>query len=260
MSEKTLRIENMECGYGEITVLKDLSLSVEKGEFVGILGPNGSGKTTLLRAITRVIPLKKGMIEFENRPISQLAAKEIARKIAVVSQAREDTFHQMTVEDMVMLGRIPHFGQFQWVVSKRDLDQTEVAMGITDVLDLRHRPVGSLSGGERQRTFIARALAQDPEMLLMDEPTMHLDIGHGVEIFKIIARLIKEKGITVICVLHDLNLASVYCKRLLMIHNQKIAYDGKPEEVIKREYIKEIYSADIKIYRGELSQKPQILF
>ena len=260
MSEKTLRIENMECGYGEITVLKDLSLSVEKGEFVGILGPNGSGKTTFLRAITRVIPLKKGMIEFENRPIGQLGAKEIARKIAVVSQAREGTFHQMIVEDMVMLGRIPHFGQFQWVVSKRDLDQTEAAMGITDVLDLRHRLVGSLSGGERQRTFIARALAQDPEMLLMDEPTMHLDIGHGMEIFKIIAQLIKEKGITVICVLHDLNLASVYCKRLLMIHNQKIAYDGRPEEVITRECIKEIYSADIKIYRGELSQKPQILY
>jgi len=260
MSNTILRINGIECGYGAPTVIRDFNLEVAKSEFIGVLGPNGSGKTTLLRAITNVIPLRKGSIEYQGESVGRILPKKMARKIAVVLQMRGDMFFRLTVEEMVTLGRIPHIDGFQWALTGRDRAVVENSMRITDVMHLKDREMEMLSGGERQRVFIARALAQEPELLLLDEPTLHLDISHSLDIFRIISRLIEEKEITVLCVMHDLNLASVYCGRLVIIREGRIAYEGSPQEVMKAEYLKEVYDTDVKIYRGELSDRPQILY
>lgn len=260
MKNRILCVKNVVCGYGRREVLRDINLCIERGEVLGIIGPNGSGKTTLLRAVSHSISLQSGSIEYNGRLICNMSRKQIAQKIAFVLQSHEHVFAKMTVEQMVALGRIPHFTRFQWAISEKDISAVEEAMRTTDVLHLKDRGMDKLSGGEMQRVFLARALAQEPELLLLDEPTMHLDISHAIEIFKIITRLMEDKKTTVLCVMHDLNLASRYCKRLVMIHKGEIVHEGTPGDVIKRENISQIYSADVNIYTGDLSTTPQILY
>lgn len=260
MSDNILIASNITCGYGEKVILSGVDFALSKGECVGIIGPNGSGKTTLLRVLTRVIPLKGGRVELYGTDINMISVRDIARKVAFVSQGEGSLFSHTTVEQMVTLGRFPHFSRFQWFVNSVDQEKIETAMRIVDVSHLRGQYIGCLSGGERQRVFIARALAQEPDVLLLDEPTMHLDIGHSIDVFNKIAMLVKERKISVVCVLHDLNMASVFCKRLFILSEGSIAFSGTPEEVIRAEYIEKIYSVPVKVYKGELSKKPQVLY
>ena len=252
-----LEIKNLTCGYDANFFLNDINLEVENRELVGIIGPNGSGKTTLLKGMTRVLKPKKGGIFLEGRNITEMGVRELAKRIAVVSQSFETG--SMSVEEFVLLGRIPHFERFQFLETKMDLEIARKCMMLTDTLRFKDRPISEISGGERQLALIARALAQEPKLLLLDEPTTHLDITHQVAILDLISRLNKELELTVIMVLHDLNLASEYCHRLVLINEGKIYKIGIPSQVLNYQTIEEVYKTVVVVETNPISSKPYIL-
>jgi iron complex transport system ATP-binding protein len=252
-----LDVRDLTCGYGPKVVLHDINFRVRAGELLGIIGPNGSGKTTLLRAISRVIKPQKGKILLEGKDIWSIALKALAKRIAVVSQS--PPLNNMTVEEFVLLGRIPYHQRFQFLETPKDLEIAERAMRLTDTLKLKDQPMGKISGGEKQLAVIARALAQQPQLLLLDEPTAHLDITHQVGILDLIMRLNKELGLTVIMVLHDLNLASEYCHRLLLINEGRTHKMGEPDEVLGYQTIEEVYKTVVVVKKNPISSKPHIL-
>ncbi len=252
-----LEIKNLTCGYNSKPVLHDINFKVDPGEILGIIGPNGSGKTTLLRTISRILKPDRGRILFEGESVEKLGFKELARKIAVVSQSFEAGY--MTVEEFVLLGRIPHYRKFQFLETKRDEDIAQRYMVLTDTLGFRDQPIEKISGGERQLAHIARALAQEPKLLLLDEPTAHLDITHQVGILDLIKRLNRELGVTVIMVLHNLNLASEYCDRLILINKGRIHRMGSPWEVLNYKSIEEVYNTVVVVKENPISLRPHIL-
>lgn len=252
-----LEIKNLICGYGSKFLLKDINLKISKGELIGIIGPNGSGKTTLLRTITRILKPKNGEILFEGKNILQVGFKEFAKKIAVVSQNIE--ISDIIVEEFVLLGRIPYFKKFQFLETKNDFEIAKRCMELTDTFKLKDRFIHEISGGEKQLVLIARALVQQPELLLLDEPTAHLDITHQIKILDLIRRLNKELSLTVIMVLHDLNLAGEYCNRLILINEGKICKTGTPNEVLAYQIIEEVYKTIVIVEENPISGKPYIL-
>jgi len=247
-----LDIINITVGYKHFPVLRGLSLQIKENEFVGIIGPNGSGKSTLLRTICGILQPWDGKILLQGVEISRLTKKEIARKIGYVPQSSSFAF-PFTCEEIVLMGRYAYDGH-----RKRDYEVVNWAMELTDTLTLKRRKINELSGGELQRVIIARALAQEPKILLLDEPTVHLDINHRMEIFKLLWEL-KSHGITIITVLHDLNLASEYSKRVVVIKDGRVVYDGSPQDIIDKEIIKRTYGIDVNIIKNPLSRLPLIL-
>ena len=231
-------------------------MKVEEGEIVGIVGPNGAGKTTLLRTLSRVLRPIKGLVLLEGKDIWHTGVREFAQNIAVVSQGVETS--SVSVEDFILLGRIPYFKRWQFLETNKDLDVAIEAMRLTDTFRLKDRPMQEISGGESQLAVIARALVQEPKLLLLDEPTAHLDIAHQVEILDLIKRLNKELGITIIMVLHDLNLASEYCQRLILINKGKIDKMGTPEDVLTYHVIEEVYKTVVVVERSPISFKPHV--
>lgn len=252
-----LNISQLTCGYSSGFAIRDINLHVATGEIIGIIGPNGSGKTTLLRAITRALKPASGVILLEGKSIWQIKIKELARKIAVVSQSTETGF--MTVEEFVLLGRIPYYGRFRFLETKNDLKIARDAMELTDSLKLKDQLMSQISGGERQLALIARALAQEPKLLLLDEPTTYLDITHQVGILDLVRRLNRNFGLTVIMVLHDLNLASEYCQRLALFNMGKMHKFGIPEEVIDYRIIEDVYKTIVVVEKNPISHKPYVL-
>ena len=252
-----LEICNLDCGYDSKLVLQDINLKIDPGELVGVIGPNGSGKTTLLRAMTRVLKPKRGVVRFEERDIRQMEFKELAQRMAVVSQGFEKV--AMSVKEFVLLGRIPYYARFQFFETKRDLEIAKERMALTDILRFKDRSMEEISGGERQLALIARGLTQEPKILLLDEPTTHLDITHQVGILDLIKRLNREFGLTVIMILHDLNLASEYCHRLVLINGGRIHKIGRPEEVLTYQIIEEVYKTVVVVKKNPISSKPYIL-
>ncbi len=251
-----LEIKGLTCGYNSKIIFQEVDLKVKDKEFIGVIGPNGAGKTTLLRAISRVVKPHKGAIFWEEKDIWRWSLKELARNIAVVSQSYETRF--ITVEEFVLLGRIPHYKKFQFLETARDLEIARRCMWLTDTLELKDRPLEKLSGGEKQLTLIARALAQEPRLLLLDEPTVHLDIKHTTKILVLIKKLNSELGLTVIIILHDLNLASEYCNRLILIDQGRIRKIGFPREVLTEQIIEEVYKTAVVIRENPKSSKPYI--
>ncbi len=247
-----LDIINITVGYRRLPVLRELSLRIRENEFLGIIGPNGGGKSTLLRTICGILQPWNGKILLCGKDLASLAKKEIARKIGYVPQASSFAF-PFSCEEVVLMGRYAHDGN-----RKRDYEVAKWAMGLTDTLALKERKINELSGGELQRVIIARALAQEPKILLLDEPTVHLDINHRVEIFKLLREL-KSHGITIITVLHDLNLASEYSERVVVIKDGRILYDGLPLDIIDKEIIKRIYGIEVNIIKNPLSGLPLVL-
>ena len=189
-------------------VLKDISLGVKRGEFWGIIGPNGSGKTTLLKIIDRILVPQRGNVWINGVNIRKMKRDALARLVAVVPQEAPLIF-PFSVEEIVLMGRAPHLGKLRFE-GKRDHEVTRRSMEMTETLSFAHRSIGELSGGERQRVLIARALAQEPQIILLDEPTAFLDIRHQISFFNLIKTLNREEGLTVISVTHDINLASLY--------------------------------------------------
>jgi len=252
-----IEINNFSCGYGSNVILDNIDLRINKGEFVGIIGPNGSGKTTLLRGITRLVKSFGGMIRFNGKDTREISFRELAQNIAVVSQGIPSTM--MTVEEYVLLGRLPHYRKFQLFETEKDVELAGHCMEITDVIRFKDRYISQLSSGEVQLALIARALTQEPVLLLLDEPTAHLDITHQVGILDLIKKLNMEYALTIIIVLHDLNLAAEYCDRLVLMDKGTIKKVGEPEDVLNYRDIEEVYKTVVVVETNPLSSKPFVL-
>jgi iron complex transport system ATP-binding protein len=250
-------LENVTCGYGEKPVLRTVTLRVPSGAFAGIIGPNGCGKTTLLRAMTGIVPCAAGRVLLDGQELRRMSAREIACRVAVVAQEiTVDT--GFLVEELVLMGRTPHV---PWFGSERSSDFAAVrrAMEIAEIQHLGPRPVNELSVGERQRVFIAMALAQEAAIFLLDEPTMHLDIGHQTAVLNIFTKLNSESGATVVAVLHDLNLAFEYCSHVVLLSGGRVAAFGAPAEVITEDRVKQVYGASSMVTRNPISGKPLLV-
>lgn len=247
------------CEYPRSTepVLKGLSLRVEEGEFLGMVGPNGSGKTTLLRALSGTLRPSKGRVLLEGRDIYRMKPREIARKIGVVSQDSHFLF-PFTVFEVVLMGRSPYLGRFEWE-KDRDREIARRALALTDTIHLASRRIDELSGGERQRVMIARAITQETKILLLDEPASSLDIDHQLELYELLLRLNEVEGKTIFLISHDINMASRYCKRIAIIDKGRIKISGSPDEVMRKEVLEEVYDVEILVHRNPITGTPEII-
>lgn len=225
-----LSIEHLSLSYGKRVAVDDVSFAIEAGEMVSIVGPNGSGKSTLLRGLSRLQRPSAGRVLLGETDIRSIAARQVARHLAILPQT-PDAGADLTVRELVYRGRYPHQGVLQRV-TPADSEAVDWAMQAADVSDLASRPLGSLSGGERQRAWIALALAQEPRVLLLDEPTSFLDIQHQVEVMHLLRRLNRE-GMTVVAILHDLVLAGRFTDRVIAMRNGRVAFDGPPMAVFE---------------------------
>ncbi len=242
--------------YRQDWVLQGISFKIERGEFIGVIGPNGSGKSTLLKTLCRLLSPQKGEIMLDLVPLKEMNQGEIARKIAVVPQEAYSLFPFRVVE-MVLMGRSPYLGHLMFE-GARDLEIAKKAMDWTEILPIGERFIDELSGGERKRVFIARALAQEPEVILLDEPTANLDIHHQVDFLNLILNLNREKGLTIVMASHDLNIASEYCDRLILLRGGRIYTMGPPREVITRENIEKVYGCKVWVDENPISGMPRI--
>lgn len=238
-------------------VLRGVSLDVGEGEFVGLVGPNGSGKTTLVRAATRSLKPYTGQVSLRGTDIWSLHAREFARVAAVVPQETAVSF-DMTCLDVVLLGRHPHVGRLH-LEGAADESVALESMRVVGAEHLADRSILQVSGGERQRVIIAKALAQEPKLLFLDEPTAHLDVANQTEVLSLVSRLAAERGMAVIAVLHDLNLAAAWCRRIAVLHQGAIAADGSPEEVITEPLVSRVWSARMWVRRNPLTGRPFLL-
>ncbi|MDD4910150.1 MAG: heme ABC transporter ATP-binding protein [Candidatus Omnitrophica bacterium] len=257
MSTDILTIKNLFCGYGSKDVIHNISFSVAEGEFVGIIGPNGAGKTTLFKAVTKLLHIRSGEVIYRNKDVNRLSAREIAEEIAVLPQGVELNF-SFTVEEFILMGRYPHKKRFEGL-SNDDYAIIENVMSLTDTQVISRRFVNELSGGEKQRVLLAQALAQEPKLLLLDEPTSHLDIGHQISIMELLKNLNKKQGITVLAVLHDLNLAAEYADRLILLNKGEVFRSGDPREVLTYQNIEDVYQTVVVVRENPFSRKPYIL-
>lgn len=235
-----LTVEGISFSYREKPVLKDVNIEVRKGEIIGILGPNGCGKTTLLKLLNRNLKPQKGRVLMEGADLEGMSKRSIARQIAVVPQSNEIRF-AFTVRDIVSMGRMPFLDRFQGE-SGDDTRIVEEAMEKTNIKEFADRLINNMSGGERQRVIIARALAQRPEVILLDEPTLHLDINHQFEVLDLVKRLSKEEGLTVVIVSHDLPMVVKYCDRMVLIHDHKVHALGTPHDVLTPESMRTVFN------------------
>lgn len=244
-----LQVQNLKFGYSRDMILKDISFNVEKGKFISIIGPNGSGKSTLLKNLNGLYTPMEGKIVVENIDINRIKTRELAKKIALVPQNTIINY-DFTVEDIVLMGRHPYKGRFQ-MEDDNDYKIVREALEMTNTLYLKDRIITEISGGERQRVIIAKALAQNPSIILLDEPTSHLDINHQIEILNLLKRLNREKNTTIVLVIHDINLASRYSDEIIMLNEGEILGIGSPEEVITAENIKYAYNLKVAIEKSK---------
>lgn len=251
-----LESKNLYCGYNGSDVLKDISLSFKSDEIVSIIGPNGAGKTTLLRALTRILKPRQGAISLDGRNISDIPAKDFSRTVAVVTQGAVP--ENQRLEDYVLMGRIPHYGRFQLTETPHDIEVVRRCLKETDSLALADRQLGKISMGQRQLARIALALAQEPKLLLLDEPTSHLDITHQSIILNLVRRLNRELGLGVIMVMHDLNLASEFSDKLVLMEDGKVRICASAQEVIVPELISSVYRTRTVTGKNPASSKPHI--
>ena len=254
----SLAVRELSFSFGDVQVLKKVTFEVAPGEFIGIMGPNGSGKTTLLRCITRFLPSEDDMILVESKPLNGFTPADMAKTFAVVPQNSATDF-PFTVHDIVMMGRIPHIGSRLSGETRRDVDIVRQSMKRTNTLQFAKRIFSELSGGERQRVIIARAIAQKPKVLLLDEPTVYLDISGQIEIMDLLKTLNREEGITTIAVLHDVNLAARYCDRIALLSQGRLEAIGDPKEVLTAETIQSVYGVDVSVRRDPLTQAVYIM-
>ncbi|MBA4181170.1 MAG: hypothetical protein C0506_11325 [Anaerolinea sp.] len=239
-----LTVENLSLGYSGRTVVKDVSLAIDAGEMVAIVGPNGSGKSTLLRGMSRLLKPESGRVLLAETDIRHMGAREVARQLAVLPQA-PDAGSDLTVRELVWRGRYPHQGILQRA-TKADYEAVHWAMHGADVADFAERPLAELSGGERQRAWIALALAQQPRVFLLDEPTSFLDIAHQVEVMHLLRRL-NHEGMTVVAVLHDLVLAGRHADRVIAIRDGQVEFDGPPREVFEPRALERVFNVPMMV-------------
>jgi iron complex transport system ATP-binding protein len=252
-----LRLDNVSLGYDKQTVLRNVSFEAKPGEMLGIIGPNGSGKSTLIRGITKLIHPSHGKIFLDGSDISVINRQKLAQLVAVVPQ-NPTLPEPFTALEVVLMGRTPHLGLLRYE-GKKDLDIVKSAMEATQTLAFAERRVGELSGGERQRLTIARALAQEPKIILMDEPTANLDINYQIETLDLARQLCRKQKLIVVVTLHDLNLASQYCDRLVVLSHGTVYCQGIPQTVINAQTIKDVYGAEVYVYPHPINKLPATL-
>ncbi len=254
MTGPSIQLDSVSYSYGSNLVIRDVSLSYDGGQFVGVLGPNGAGKSTLLRLLDRLLIPQKGQIRLNGRPIQEYGLKELARTTALIPQ--EPEYFPFLVKEIVMMGRTPFVGRFRRE-QPRDWELVKEAMEQTQVDHLAERPIHQISGGERQRVMLARALVQNTSILLLDEPTNHLDIQHQVSI----GRLLQQKGkenILAIAVLHDLHLASLYCDQVILMHEGSVFRQGSPDKVLTGSTLHEVYGVALNVMRHPVNGRPMV--
>ncbi len=252
-----LSIDGIDCFYESIKVLENVQFSVRTGTFLGVLGPNGSGKTTLLKSISRVLKPRKGAVLLEDRNIYRMKSQEVARHMAVVPQDSNIAFSFKAL-NIVLMGRTPHLSRME-TESPKDIAIAKKAMEYTKSWHLADRPVTELSGGEKQRVIIARALTQEPKILLLDEPTSHLDISNQLEILDLLKQLCFEKKLLIISVFHDFNLAARYCDSVIMLKQGKIVAAGKTAETLTGKIIKDVFGIDAIVTKHPVTDLPYVI-
>ena len=257
MDAVALQTHNVDFSYYNGLVLRDVSLTLKRGELVGLLGPNGSGKTTLLKILSGLLPPKRGQVFLQDHDIQHLKRRQIAHRIAVVPQELDMPFN-FTSYEMVMLGRTPHVRPLVGA-GQRDRQVVAEKMKLTATWDLAKRPFVELSGGEQQRVIVAMALAQEPDVLLLDEPVVHLDISHQIEILELIKGLNRERSLTVMATMHDLNLAALYFDRLVLLDEGRVVAEGPPAQVLHEERIRQVFGATVQVHMHPTCEAPQVV-
>ena len=245
--EPMLAAEHVDFAYGTRGVLHDVSLRVAPADMLALAGPNGAGKSTLLALFAGIRQPKSGVVRLEGNDVRRIARRTLARRVAVVPQDTSVLF-PYTVAEMVLMGRAPHLHGIG-LEGADDLAIAERAMARTGVLDFAHRPIVELSGGERQRVILARALAQEPRVLLLDEPTTFLDLRHAIEILELIRELNRHENVTVVAVLHDLTIASMYFDRIAFLRDGRLAREGPCRTAITEETVRAVFDAEVRIVR-----------
>ena len=254
--KKAVEIKKLSFSYSENEVLKNLCFSISEGEFFIIIGPNGSGKTTLMKIIAGILKPKKGDLQIFDRRLKDYTRKDLAKTIALVPQMTLVDF-PFTVAELVLMGRSPHLSMLGFEQEK-DLKIARNAMALTDIEHLADRPLDRLSGGECQRVFIARAICQEPKIILLDEPTASLDLANQVKIMDLMEKLKKEIGFTIIVVSHDVNLAAMYSDRLLMLKAGEIVGLGKPGSVLTFQSLEEVYNCKLLVDESPVGKFPRV--
>lgn len=249
-----LAVENLTVKVVDKTILDTVSVTFPSGKITSVIGPNGAGKSTLLKAAAGINENYSGRVLLDGEEIKKISRSELAHKLAVLPQGMT-TPSDITVEQLVDYGRFPYRSWFKRGNPQEDKEAVEWAMTATKIQHLRHQQVSSLSGGERQRTWIAMALAQKPEILLLDEPTTYLDIAHQLEVLEIVKEINQKWGMTIIMVLHELNQAAKYSHNLVVISNKGIRAEGTPKEVLTKEFLAEVFRVDAEIYRNSKGEE-----
>ena len=252
----TLRIRHLKCAYPSTPVLKDLCFDVQGGECLIVIGPNGSGKTTLIRTLAGLMKATDGNILFNGQPLNRYRQRELARKVAYVAQTGTDD-GPFTVHETVLMGRAPYLGLLG-VEGPQDIAIATEAIAFTGLSHLAGRRVNRLSGGERQRAHIARAICQQPELILLDEPTAALDLAHQIRIMDLMLTLKNERDTTVVMVSHDINLAAMYADRLLLLVEGRAVAWGRPSDVIREETLVKAYGCAMRIDRSPVGPWPRV--
>ena len=258
MSDSLFDLQGVSFSYGDKDVLHDISFSLSPGKFYGLLGPNGSGKTTLLDLLIGNISGRTGSILFKGRPLHSFCRRELAREISLVPQDFTIQF-SYTVLDVVLMGRHPYIPRFG-SPSSRDLQVARQAMADIGISAFEDRFVTALSGGEKQRVVAARALAQQTPVLILDEATSNLDVSHTLEIFQVVRQRVRKEGDTVIGAIHDLNLAAAYCDEIIFLKDGNLFSQGKVEDVLSEENIRDVFGVESHIYFNDFSERHQVAF
>jgi iron complex transport system ATP-binding protein len=252
-----LHAQDITVGYGGAPVVHDLTVEIPDGQVTTIVGPNGCGKSTLLRTLARLLAPTSGRVVLDGSPITSLGTRDIATRLSLLPQSPVAP-EGLLVRDLVGRGRHPHQRWFaQW--SHQDEEVVEAAMAMTDTTDLRDRPLDQLSGGQRQRAWIAMTLAQDTDLVLLDEPTTYLDLAHQVEVLELVCRLNRERSRTVAMVLHDLNLAARYSDLVVVMHEGRIVTQGSPADVFTAELLRDVFSLEAEILADPRTGLPIVI-
>jgi iron complex transport system ATP-binding protein len=257
MNNMVFKIHGVECSYGSHQALKGVSLDIAPGNFLGIVGPNAAGKSTLLKTIAATLKPTQGVVYFRGEDLTKISRRDLARQVAVVPQEIEMHF-PFSVMEVVLMGRHPHLDRFDRE-SEHDYEIVRKSMESANCWHLKDRNVLELSGGERQKVILARALAQEPQIILLDEPVAHLDLSAQLEVLNLLKEMNTSHGVTVVGILHDLNLAAQFSQQLIILHQGQIYMAGTPEDVLTAETIKQVYNTDVMVIKHPLTGAPQIV-
>lgn len=255
--EKAIEVRNLDLSFGDDQVLHDICLSIEKGKFYSIVGPNGSGKTTLFKAVSKILGSTKGKVFIDGADLRKISGRELARKVSMVPQNTVVDF-EFSVMDIVLMGRTPYIKKFG-SESEADMEIAKKAMEMTNIWHLRHKSINEVSGGERQRVIIARAIAQDTDIILLDEPISHIDLRHQIELLDTLRNLNRSRGVTVVTILHDLNLAAEYSDEIVLMDKGRVLSCGSAHEVLTKQNVEQVYNIEVDMIENPRTKRPHIV-